>query len=849
MMADENPEEFDFESAARASGLGIGSNAAFSNDEDDHAEKARRAFREKFEADEARVFVDEDGRASYAEYSYGASSASRDASDAEDAQVLDSAEAGTFEPSEPPKSEPSELINEYREACDKWKSGFDTANDAHTVADLQKARLSSMQEILAQGLTHDERLDGYESYLSSDIAWLSRPDPRDGEYADYVRQRNHIRHRVFGTQDEEVLNTAEAYARATGATSHAMVNEIDIEQHYEFLSVRQEAVLEHFNDPRFVAEVGLYSRNKIDDELLVDFDREDLRDDTAKKRSQIMADMFGEIVHPRPGEEARGISKIERFQELRETGRSISHNQDSIIRFARSSQPDADKNPGRIDAGSLELGLQALDNKSYSDSLFKEWLDSMPLEERKEVENEPVALLRKSRETFLRDYDALGRGDTEVGSSLGASFAVMERSAQEILRNYPKYNRDGQLNNPDDLGSLAIFSKKYREKKLDGIPGKIDAKMMERLEDEELLHKGEKGGSATRAPKSKGDEEYVVNLGESGNNTHIEVVDGNHVRVSSSAEDAKNGKFVQLRLEGLTVPAMGQQTKNGMLDAGEEAKSHLEGFIARYTQPDSFQKMGLEIVENDQGEKVLNATLPAGESLSQRMIRDGYGLPTNESKGLTRREELAKGAEKERRGIWRDGFPEVDRTWRSEARSPSLSAKDKRERLTDMVGLSMACDVDQVQAKLSHRETKIFALELKPWSTHPNVDKAISKIARTNPGRLMDIYDNNLEILKDLRKRKDKLTPAEKLAHDRLDMGRRAIGGSLMEYGHLTAEQLKKDGHPMMSRKGINANLDSLRPIKNATAAVAETASKYAKEGVKRAPGMVRDIFNMVDEP
>ena len=846
-MADENPEGFDFEKAASVSGLSAG--GFFNDEDDDHAEQARQSYRESWEADESRVFVSEDGRATYAEYSYGESGAQRDTADVEDASILDEAAAGTFTPTEPPKSEPAELIGRYRDACDQWKSGFDTATNAHTVAELQQIRTATMQEILSQGLTHDERLDGYESYLSSDIAWLSRPDPRDSEYADYVRQRDHIRHRVFGTEDEEVLNTAEAYARATGATSQAMVDEVDIEQHYEFLSVRQEAVLEHFNDPRFVAEVGLYSRNKIDDELLVDFDRWDLRDDKAKGRSQVMADVFGEMVHPRPDEKARGIAKIERFQELRETGRAISHNQDAIIRFARSSQPDVDGDPGRIDAGSLELGLQALDNKSYSDGLFKEWLDSMPLEERKSVENEPVALLRKSRETFQRDYDALGRGEAIEGSSLGASFAVMERSAQEILRNYPKYNRDGQLNNPDDLGSLAIFSKKYREKKLDSIPEKIDRKMMERLGDEELLHDGAKDGTATRAAKSKGGEGYTVDLSESGNNTHVEVVDGNHVRISNSAEDAKDGKFVQLRLEGLTVPAMGQQTKNGMLDAGEEAKSHLEGFVARYTQPDSFEKMGLQIVENDNGEKVLKATLPAGESLSQRMIRDGYGLPTKEGEGLVRREELAKGAEKERRGIWRDGFPEVDRTWRSEARSPSLSAKDKRERLTDMVGLSMACDVDQVGAKLSHRETKIFALELKPWSTHPNVDKAISKVARTNPGRLMDIYDNNLEILKDLRKRKDKLTPAEKIAHDRLDMGRRAIGGSLMEYGHMSPEQLKKDGHPMMSRKGINANLDSLRPITNAAGAAANVASKYAKEGVKRAPGMVRDIFQMVDEP
>ena len=179
---------------------------------------------------------------------------------------------------------------------------------------------------------------------------------------------------------------------------------------------------------------------------------------------------------------------------------------------------------------------------------------------------------------------------------------------------------------------------------------------------------------------------------------------------------------------------------------------------------------------------------------------------------------------------------------------PSLLAKDKRERLADMVGLSMAMDDRSITSKLSHKETKIFALPLEAWTAHPKVDEAVMKIAKTNPGRLQDIYENNLEILKDLRKRKDKLTPAEKVAHDRLDMGRRAIGKPLAALGHMDPEKVEKDGHAMMSKKGIVANLDALRPYGNAIATATNTASKYVGEGMKRAPGVVNTLLNLADE-
>lgn len=850
-MADEHwddEEGFDYEKALRLAGM-----TPSSTEEDEHARNSEKSYRERFRSDASAVFVDSDGTAHYADFEYPDSGGARPVEDVEDAEILPDEEPASTQHKEPSRS-PSESVRAYKEKVAEWSSGFQTAADAHTVAELQSERIAAAQEIMAHGITHDPELKGLEKYLAADIAWISRPDPRDGEYADYIKQRNRVRMEVFSEKDEDgrilkindSISSAEDYARATGAISQAMIDKKDVEQHYEFLAVRQEAALEHFNDPRFVAEVGLYARNRIDDELLVDLDRWDLRDETDRDRSQSLADIFSEKTYM--STEENTASKIERFQLLRETGRNISHNQDAIIRFARMSQAGENGEPAKIRPEQLEAGLQALDNKVNSPSVTKEWLDSMPKAERNQMKDTPVDMFRKARETFERDFDALAKGKVVDKSTLGASFAVMEHAAQEILSNYPKYNRDNQLNTPEDLGSLAMFSKKYRESKLDTLPAKIDEQIYERLGDKGLLNDGEKTGVASRMPKSRGGEEYHLDLDAAGNKVHIEVADGNHLRLSNNKADAENGKFVQLRLEGLVTPAQGQMTKNGMLDAGLEAKSHLEGMIARYGGDQSLERLGLEIEKNSNGESIVKATMPSGESLSQRMIRDGYGLPSHESEGITRRENLAKQAESQHRGLWKQGFPEVDRSWRTESMSPSLSAKDKRERLADMVGLSMAMDDRSITSKLSHKETKIFALPLEAWTAHPKVDEAVMKIAKTNPGRLQDIYENNLEILKDLRKRKDKLTPAEKVAHDRLDMGRRAIGKPLAALGHMDPEKVEKDGHAMMSKKGIVANLDALRPYGNAIATATNTASKYVGEGMKRAPGVVNTLLNLADE-
>jgi hypothetical protein len=160
----------------------------------------------------------------------------------------------------------------------------------------------------------------------------------------------------------------------------------------------------------------------------------------------------------------------------------------------------------------------------------------------------------------------------------------------------------------------------------------------------------------------------------------------------------------------------------------------------------------------------------------------------------------------------------------------------------------LSTDPRTIKSNLSKPETKIFSLELDKWATMPNVDKAIFEVAKNNPGRISDIYDNNLDILKDLRKRKDKLTQNEKVAHDRLDMGRRALGKTMVELGHMDPEKVKKDGHAMMSRKGLRANLDSLRPVGNAIYATGKVANKYAGKAIEQAPGMLNSLFDMADE-
>lgn len=333
----------------------------------------------------------------------------------------------------------------------------------------------------------------------------------------------------------------------------------------------------------------------------------------------------------------------------------------------------------------------------------------------------------------------------------------------------------------------------------------------------------------------------------------FEVVDGAHLRVANCREDLENGKGIILRLSGIVTPPEGVETRLGNLDAGMESRSHLEEVIQRH----GIKSLGLEIHRLDTGEDVIKAKLSSGEDLSQRMLRDGYAIPTKEGPENIRREYLTKQAEAGRRGLWRDGFPEMDQSWRREKGAPEMTWRDKRLRLTETVASAMAgsengvrrmfsssVTSDDTYRRLSRSETKLFALPINAWSNSSRIDEEIKKIARRNPSRIIDIYSNNMEILKDLRKRKDKLTQAEKVAHDRLTLGTRAIGSALVSTKNLDPRQLRKDDAELISRSGIELSARGVRAVADVTVHMAEGAAHVVKETAKRGARGARWMLN-----
>lgn len=861
-MADENfdrDDETDMSVLAHVSGRDLG----WSNPSD---EERRQAF-EDFVAEETIFYQDAQGRGASAEYDYGPERPSSETDGVEDAEIAQAASDESARTEWKPRNQPlskeegDDLVDSYVEAINGengWTSGFRVSDNAHKVQDLKRQRtMLAAQLTEADLLGHPDLRDVHE-YLTADLAYNSRPDPKDEEYADFVQRQRQLRENIFG---EDFMIGADAYARAALDLQNRISGESNIESQYDLLAVRQSAALEHYNDPEFIMEVARHEHS-LGDELLVDFDRGDLTDGRGTARAKAMSDIFAERVTNRPAGDGPASDKVRAFQEMREFGQSIRHDHLAIMQFA--TRFDADSPEARI-------GLMALQGVQYSDGISANWIASLSREERKAMKNDPIVFFQMARATFEKDFDA---GNPRMAQS----FAIMERSAEAILKRESEVRRLGEVGDQEDRRALFMFSEKFREQHVAsiaaGVEDEVDARV---LGDAALSSQPVRRSGSVERPLSKAeaaeaaknrdeaaegqadaaesqdeaaeandtpDGTYTVDL-ETDRDVFIDVVDGSHVRLSKNQADAEAGKGIEIRLAGITAPPIGTQTKSGMLDAGEESASNLRALLNRY-QADG--RMDLQIVENDKGEKVLEARLPAGESLSQRMIRDGYALPTLDGEGKIRHEQMAKQAEAAGRGNWKEGFPELDDTWRSERRAPGLSAIDKREKLTRTVGVSMATTPREVYQRLSHSETKIFALPVEEWSANPLIDEEIMKIAKTNPGRLKDIYANNMDILSDLRKRKDKLTNPEKLAHDRLSIGRRALAKSLVETGHMTAEQARKDGHPMMSRKGIRIGMDKLRPIKEYGFKAAEATAEVVQEGGRIAKGALSRIIDIADE-
>ena len=164
------------------------------------------------------------------------------------------------------------------------------------------------------------------------------------------------------------------------------------------------------------------------------------------------------------------------------------------------------------------------------------------------------------------------------------------------------------------------------------------------------------------------------------------------------------------------------------------------------------------------------------------------------------------------------------------------------------MSLSLSGSHADVFRKLSHKETRLFALPVEKWSAMSGVDREILRVAKTNPARLQTIYANNMEILRDLRERKDKLTEPEKLAHDQLSLGRRALAQALVETGHMTLEQAQKDGHPLMSRKALRLDPKYLRTLYEGGAKAVEKTVELAEQGARKGARFLNSMLDFAQD-
>lgn len=297
---------------------------------------------------------------------------------------------------------------------------------------------------------------------------------------------------------------------------------------------------------------------------------------------------------------------------------------------------------------------------------------------------------------------------------------------------------------------------------------------------------------------------------------YIQVETGGSVHISATEADFLEGRKASLSLYGIKVPPPGKDhaTKDDAYDAGQEAKNHLEGLIATYGK----RGMRFNTIDGRDGQKELVMRLKTGEDASYRMIRDGYALPSECETLRSHREAAAEIASRGDKGLWANGFPDDDGSWRSETLMPHLTRRDKRENLKKTVVRSMAGSAFKAGRIFSDRSSTLFALDLKlegRWE-HPSFYREAWEAAQANPDRMRRLYENNVKLMKELRGRKDNLSEDEKVSHDRLNIGARLIGRALVNVGekidpktgkkswkYVSPMDVIKDTEPMLSKRGM----------------------------------------------
>lgn len=133
--------------------------------------------------------------------------------------------------------------------------------------------------------------------------------------------------------------------------------------------------------------------------------------------------------------------------------------------------------------------------------------------------------------------------------------------------------------------------------------------------------------------------------------TVISVTDGDTVRVAPCGDTSTP---MTVRLYGIDAPEFGQ-------DGGEESKRALEDFLPAET--------AIEVIPQgmDKYERTLGLVMSGGRCINGQMIRDGQAwhylkyCRAAMCKGWKR---MQQAAQRERRGLWREGKPVAPWEWR-----------------------------------------------------------------------------------------------------------------------------------------------------------------------------------------
>lgn len=113
-------------------------------------------------------------------------------------------------------------------------------------------------------------------------------------------------------------------------------------------------------------------------------------------------------------------------------------------------------------------------------------------------------------------------------------------------------------------------------------------------------------------------------------------------------------------------------------------------------------------------------------------------------------------------------------------------------------------------------DSKFLALPLTNFSSSGAIDRALKNIAKKDPEELKRLYQNTINAKVAIEKSDEYSYGNEnsKISHDRLEMGRRAMGVALVKYKVLSPAEVAKDASPLTSKSAMALQEDFRRDPK-----------------------------------